>query len=272
MDNKAFSDALDYIETIRSRKSREKNEASKLSQDQKQFETTKELEREKLKELMNYHKAQLSNKNNLDPLKMELLKARIEAVKAGKNQKESPEDRMQREVDTVEKKEDVKEGSKLKTAARTLQGVREKGLKLKKLLEENPGLTGWRQGGLAMLNLSQSEALAKFDQTARRLQADMARYGSQRGGAQALKWAERAKPSNFRGNKYNMGMIDSILEDTDSEHENMASEYQSRLGKEFPIKAFGQKKGKMVKIRDNQTGQVHEMSEEEAQKLMAGGQ
>jgi hypothetical protein len=271
LDNKAFSDMMDYIETIKSRKQKGEQEKAKLEQDQKQFEANKLLEQMKLNELRQYHQGSLAQQGKFDALKADLLRARIEDLKQGRGRKETPDERMDREVETAERKENVKEGSKLVTAGRTLQGVHEKAAKLKKLLEENPGLTGIRQGTLSNLNLSQSKALAEFDQTARRLQADMARYGSQRGGAQALKWAERAKPSNFRSEKYNLGMIDSILEDVQGEHENMSDEYQTRLKKNFPIKGFGQKKGKMVKVRDNETGQVHEMTEDEANRLIAGG-
>lgn len=272
MNNKSLSDMFDYIETIRNRKTKNEQEKSKLEQAKKQFEINKEIEKLKLDELRQYHQGSLSQQGKFDELKSELLKARIEDLKSGRGRKETPEERMNREVETVEKKENVKEGSKLVTAGRSLQGVYEKATKLKRLLEDNPGITGLRPGMMSKLNLSQSKALAEFDQTARRLQADMARYGSQRGGAQALKWAERAKPSNFRSEKYNLGMIDSILEDVQGEYENMSDEYQTRLKKNFPIKGFSQKKGKMVKVRDNETGQVHEMTEEEANQLINGAE
>lgn len=153
---------------------------------------------------------------------------------------ETPEARQKREtqtrIDAATGIEDAKQASKLQTSGRDLLNLVTRAQKIKKLLDENSDLTGLRQGGLAALNLSQSKKLAEFDQTTRKLQADMARYGSQRGGAQALKWAERSKPGTFKSVDYNQGMIKSILDDSKADYDEMASEYKDRTGKEFPLK------------------------------------
>jgi hypothetical protein len=153
---------------------------------------------------------------------------------------ETPDARKQREIETkigaATGVEDAKAASKLQTSGRELQSLVSRAQKVEKLLNENPKLTGFSQGGLASLNLSESKQLAEFDQTTRKLQADMGRYGSQRGGAQALKWAEKSKPGTYKTVNYNKGMIKSILEDAKSDYQEMAQEYKDRTGKEYPIK------------------------------------
>ncbi len=153
---------------------------------------------------------------------------------------ETPEARQKREVETkiaaTQGVEDRKAASKLQTSGRELQSLVNRAQKVEKLLNDNPDLTGFVKGGLASLNLSESKKLAEFDQTTRKLQADMGRYGSQRGGAQALKWAEKSKPGTYKTVDYNKGMIKSILDDAKNDYDEMAQEYKDRTGKEYPIK------------------------------------
>lgn len=153
---------------------------------------------------------------------------------------ETPEERQKREVqthiDSAKGIEDAKQASKLESSGRELQSLVKRAQKIKNLLEKNPNLTGLLKGGLASLNLSQSKDLAEFDQTTRKLQADMGRYGSKQGGVQALKWAEKSKPSTYKQPSYNIGMINSILEDAKSDYDQIENEYKERTGKEYPFK------------------------------------
>lgn len=152
---------------------------------------------------------------------------------------ETPQERQQREtqtkIDVATGTDNAKTASKLVSSGRELISLVDRAKKVKDLLDENPGLTGWLQGGLASLNLSQSKKLAEFDQTTRKLQADMGRYGSQRGGAQVLKWAERSKPGTYKSVDYNQGMVKSILDDAKADYVEMAREYKDRTGKDFPV-------------------------------------
>lgn len=176
---------------------------------------------------------------------------------------ETPDARKQREIETkiaaTQGVEDTKAASKLQTSGRELQSLVNRAKKVQKLLNDNPSLTGLRQGGLASLNLSQSKQLAEFDQTTRKLQADMGRYGSQRGGAQALKWAEKSKPGTYKTVDYNKGMIKSILDDAKNDYDEMAQEYKDRTGKEYPIKFPEMPKTSVTKEQVNEENIRHTM-------------
>lgn len=179
-------------------------------------------------------------------------KVTVQNLAAPGTEKETPQQRQQREtqtkIDVATGTDNAKTASKLVTSGRELSSLVNRAKKIQDLLSENPGLTGWLQGGMASLNLSQSKKLAEFDQTTRKLQADMGRYGSVRGGAQVLKWAERAKPGTYKSTDYNLGMVKSILDDAKEDYVEMSREYKDRTGKDFPvefpeIKSMGESNG-----------------------------
>lgn len=258
LHNEAFSDALDYLEKIRERKQKGEQEKAKLAQDQKQFDVNKTLEEMKLKELREYHQGSLAQQGKLDPLRMELLRARIEQARSkGEEVKLSPQERTQ--------------SMKLLEAGRSLKSVLEKAQGIDLLLQENPNLTGYKAGFKSMLNKPGGK-VAQLIEKSGNLQSAIGRLASQRGGAQVLKWAEKVKPSVWKDVQSNLGMTSSILEDTGADFEEVKNEFEALTGKPFPIQMpTGKKKGKKVKVKDNQTGEIHEMSEEEAKKLIEGG-
>jgi hypothetical protein len=219
-DNPQFKDVMDYLETIRQRKGKQAQFEQEQQRLQDQFGQTKQLEMQKLAELAKYHQATLNQNESLNPLKVDLLKARIEALK-NSGSKLSPQEKTQ--------------SMKILESGRSLKSMVDKANKIDELLDTNPDLTGILQGASSSLNLSNNEKLAEFDQRTRKLQADMARYGSQRGGVQALKWAERSKPGVYRTHNYNKGMIKSIQEDAQSDYNELKQEYEDLTGKPYPI-------------------------------------
>lgn len=247
--NEAFKDVMDYFEEIQKRKAMQ----AKATQEN-------QMEQQKLNSLNEYRQSQLAQSAGMKPLQMELLRARIADLKNKKAEvKETPEEKAQREVDIYTKKEGAKEGIKIKTSARNLKEMTDRALKLRKLIKENPGLTGWLPGLKASMNISRNPKLGEFQQTATKLQADMGRYGSTRGGAQALKWAERAKPSNYKDTGFNLGMINSILEDANADYKELGKEHEDYTGKslgiEFPNTSettLMYKKGKKYNIPTDQ--------------------
>ena len=186
---------------------------------------------QKIQEMMEtakYHQGllgiQQQEQNRLgaeSPLKMELLRARIEQAKnIQNNPKLSAQERTQ--------------AMKLLEAGRSIQGIATRGHKLSSLLEENPQLTGWIPGTKAAFNRP-GEKLGEFIPTTAELQAGIGRLASQRGGAQVLKWAERVKPSAWKDVESNKGVVNSLLEDAKSDFEETKNEYESLTGQSYPI-------------------------------------
>ena len=129
-----------------------------------------------------------------------------------------------------------KEVFKMQESGRALQSLVNRAEGIKKVLTVHPEATGKIAGGRELFNLSNDKNLAAVIPKMKALQADMARFGSTRGGAYALKWAERAKPSTFRSGEFNISMIDSIVEDAKNDYDELAGEYKEMTGKDYPIK------------------------------------
>ena len=273
LNNDAFKDVMDYFEQIQKRKALAQQAEKELAQKEKQFGQTfeqgrtefaenKALEREKMAELAKYHQQQLAKQSTLDPLRAELLRARIEQARSkGEEVKLSPQEKTQ--------------SMKLLEAGRSLKSVVERAHGIDALLEENPSLTGYKAGFKSLLN-KPGKKVSELIEKSGNLQSAIGRLASQRGGAAVLKWAEKVKPSVWKDVESNKGMTKSIIEDTMNDFQEAKDEYESLTGKSYPIKMPKMKStsastGKMVKVRDKETGEVKEMTLEEAQKLMAGG-
>ncbi len=170
------------------------------------------------------------------------------ALKVGPNEQEKAKIHREEAEIQEQAKANTKVSSDIRKSARELKSMHDRALKLRKMLEENPNLTGVTKGTMASANISQDKKLAEFIQTTRKLQADMGRYGSQRGGAQALKWAEKSKPGEFRSGKFNLGMINSIIEDAESDYENLNTEYTDMNQHSLPIKLHKSKQDESEKI------------------------
>ena len=164
---------------------------------------------------------------------------------------------------------DAKASSEIRKSARDLKSMHDRALKLRNMLEKNPNLTGLIQGAKASTNLSQDKDLAEFIQTTRKLQADMGRYGSQRGGAQALKWAEKSKPGEFRSGKFNLGMIQSILDDAESDYQNLNTEYTDMNKRPLSVKLQPSKKDESNDVV-NLNGKQYKFTNGEWHEVMGG--
>lgn len=156
---------------------------------------------------------------------------------------ETPEQKSARQIQektqVAQNLENQKAASKLESSGYELNKLAARAIKIKNILEKNPDLTGWLPGMAFTTNMSKNPALAELVQTAAKLQADMAKYGSQRGGAAVLKWAEKAKPSVYKQTSFNLGMVNSIIEDAINDFDEAATEYKRRTGKKYPVKFPG---------------------------------
>jgi hypothetical protein len=252
-----FGDALDYLEKIRKRKSDLQQTQNEATEKKREFEINKALQQAGLNETHQFHQQSLAQGNQLKPLQMQLLQARIDAAnKSGQEIKLSPQERAQ--------------SMKLIEQGRSIKSVLDRTHGIKKLLDENPDLTGYGTGFKALLGKPGGK-VGEFIEKAGNLQSAIGRVASQRGGAAVLKWAEKVKPGVWKDTATNKGMVSSILQDSGSDFNEAKDEYEALTGKPFPIKMPTGGSGKKVKVKDNQTGEVHEMDEEEAKKLMEGG-
>ena len=194
-----YKDVMDYFETLQKRRSDQLQKAKELAETQREFGINKGLEQQKLN----------------------LLKQKLDIMRENAN---NPKLSAQEKVQAM----------KLVDAGRSLQSVAHRANKLSNMLETKPGATGWIPGAKEALGFG-SEDTSEFNQTAGMLQADMAKFGSQRGGAQALKWAERVKPGKYKSNISNKGYIKSIIDDSNSDFEDIKNEYETLTGRPYPI-------------------------------------
>jgi len=267
--NDMFKDVMGYLEKIQERKAMEKYRQQTLEQQQSQFDTNKNIELQKLAELANYHKGLTSNAAALRDLRMDLLKEKIlQARRAG----ETPEEKMQREIKTrttvSENVEGNKEGNKIKNQIRSLINLSNLTNDATSILNENPNLTGIGSGLSTKFNLSNNPALGKFSTITGKMQAEIGRYASQRGGIQSVKWAEKIKPSEWKSENYNYGMLDESQQNIIDEYNSLASQYKDITGKDINLKLPSfMKKQKTLKIMNKKTGEIKYVSEDEAKKL-----
>ena len=111
---------------------------------------------------------------------------------------------------TGEKNVDAKEASKIREQAAALINSGNLVQQGYDLLDTNPDLTGIGSGLVEKFNLSNNPDLGKFTTVTGKLQAELGKYASQRGGIQAVKWAQSVKPSSWKPEDYNYGMFEGI--------------------------------------------------------------
>lgn len=202
-NNDPFKDAFDYFEQIQKRKSLAQQSQNELAEKQREFGMTNALDQQKLAEISGYHKAMLDLKSNGGPNKLTA--------------------------------QEQNQAMKLLEAGRSIQSIASKGHKLKGILEKNPNLTGWGSGIKSLVGAAGDE-LGGFNETAGQVQAGIGRLASQRGGAQVLRWAEKVKPGAWKSVKTNQGMVDSMIDDAQSDYNEAKSEYEDLTGKPYPVK------------------------------------
>lgn len=201
MSNEPFKDVMDYFEQIQQRKAQ-----------QQQFGQQLDLDKQKL-----------AQSGKFDALKQQLLLAKIAAAnRSGTN------------AGKTLSAQERSSAMKLLDAGRALQGMRNKSLKLKQLLKENPNLTGLG-GGLKTLFGVPGESLGTFNETAGNLQADFGKLASRYGGAQVLKWAGKVKPGEWKDVDSNLGYVNSIYDNAGSDFEDIKNQYEDITGKPYPL-------------------------------------
>jgi len=95
---------------------------------------------------------------------------------------------------------------------------------------------GMELDGLAeKFNLSNNPELGKFTSVTGKLQAELGKYASQRGGIQAVKWAQSVKPSSWKPEDYNYGMFEGIEKNLKDDYATLNTQYKAATGQDLPV-------------------------------------
>lgn len=103
------------------------------------------------------------------------------------------------------------------------------------VMDEHPDLTGIGTGLANKFNLSNQKGLGKFINVTGKLQAELGKYASSRGGIQAVKWAQSVKPSEWKPEDYNYDMFDAIGTNLKDEYNTLNQQYKAATGQDLPI-------------------------------------
>lgn len=241
IDNPQFKDVMDYFEQLQKRKAQQQQFAEEQKRLKEQFGQTKELENKKLEELIRFHQGTLNQNAQTKPLQMELLKARIEALKNPTKTvaKETPEERQQREVSTAKsKKEDELNLKKIEEYLSAGDIVNKYSPNLETihgLLTEDPWTTG-NIAGVKNLAHMGGEHQGQFNAATLPLVGKLAKDISQRGGAVAAGMATAGKPSLWQSNATNLGLTKQLIEESLNTYNEAKKGYEELTGKSYPKK------------------------------------
>lgn len=104
------------------------------------------------------------------------------------------------------------------------------------LLDKNPGLTGIGAGLKSKFNVSNNPDLGSFTTVAGKLQAELGKYASQRGGIQTVNWAASVKPSAWKPEEYNYGMFKGLQSSIENDYKTLNEQYKAASGgKDLPV-------------------------------------
>jgi hypothetical protein len=170
---------------------------------------------------------------------------KVVATKGGPNTEEKAEIGLNVAERREESKAHVKQNTEAETSGTSLAKSARYLRQLKQILEENPGLTGPGASFSSKLGLSKNKQLGKFKEISGKLQAEIGKYASQRGGIQSVNWAASVKPDIGNQPEMNLGMIEAALEGIGEDYKDISDQYGKRnKGKRFPVELPGEEKEK----------------------------
>lgn len=129
----------------------------------------------------------------------------------------------------------AKEGSKIRDQATALINSANLVNQGYELLDNNPDLTGIGSGAADYFNLSNNPQLGTFNTVTGKLQAELGKYASSRGGIQAVKWAGSVKPSQWKPEEYNYGMFEGIERNLKDDYATLNAQYKAATGEDLPV-------------------------------------
>lgn len=161
-----------------------------------------------------------NEEKKLTPLKMDLLKAKIEqALREKYNRPNATQ---------------LKSKEGLQTQADSLFEALNKYKNLHNMLVKNPNLTGFKEGLASKIGFEISPGAAEFKNTSGELQAALARGLSARGGIQAFKAASTMKPDVGSQGNYNMSMIKAGIRNSLDHLDVINSHHRELTGQDLP--------------------------------------
>jgi hypothetical protein len=219
-----------------------------------------------------------AREQNEEPVNLKLLEAKIQAEKALANQrnnpkssvnKETPEEKMNREVKTADVKAENastrKKLDKIEQQADELSTKMQRAVNAHNILSKNPNAVGYTSAGKYYTGFG-DEDTASLNEIFGLMQADLAKEYSQRGSVYGTKLAGNRKPNLRYQSKQNLGLLGEINKDYYQRYKAMERDYK-RLsgGKELPIPL--NEHYKMVKVRSPK-GDVYIKTPSEARQLL----
>lgn len=174
----------------------------------------------------------LEHKPTEQKLNDELIKARIQQATRPKAGALTPEEKTKQQMDVEKGKRDLKKKDEIEQLAKHLiatgsdvQGIND--------LLGRANFTGLIGGLLSKVGLGGKE-MGEFNERANRLQGELARKISARGGAVAAQIAAKGKPSEWSRRGYNLGITKSMQENIEREFKQLKDEYKDLTGEELP--------------------------------------
>lgn len=129
---------------------------------------------------------------------------------------------------------DIKRTKEIEALAKQLKHTAEDVAGIQGLLKDDKSPTGVIQSLKNKAGFG-SEEIGQFNEKALRLQADLARLISSRGGAVAAGLAAQGKPSSWRSHSYNVGITTSMQDRIEREFKDLQDEYRRiSNGRELP--------------------------------------
>lgn len=211
IDNFKFDDVFDYLETMRKRQALQQEAAQRLSQEKNQFDVKTNLEKQRI-----------AQEGALNPLKMELLKARIEEARKNAAKPELS-------------KLDEKRLADIESKAGDLRAKMANSADASAILEKNKNVTGNLPALQTWAGIGSGDAGALNDIFGS-MQADLAKDYSGRGSVYGTKLAGNRKPNMRYGYNQNIGILNEIDKDYYRRYKQMQADYKRISGGEdLPI-------------------------------------
>ena len=142
--------------------------------------------------------------------------------------------------------------------------------KAKEVLDRNKGknLTGLHNLVGKQTKLLHNKDLNILNTQFGLMQAELAKYVSQRGGIQAVKWASTVKPDILNNDDANIAMVDQVLENTKTDFDSESDRYKSLVKHEPHLKypKIGEERRSFT---NQKTGETKLLTRAEAEALGA---
>lgn len=240
----------------------------KLMQDYNTGKITADLLNKAMNHLSNQQASGGGQEDDYDPITAGILKKTTGIDLYARSPKQKIQDELKKESAKLDLKEQKEFGKKYRESLNALKSSIQNERTVEDVLKRVH--TGILPSIFAKTPFGGS-GLGELNEPATRMQAELGRAISQRGGQGAAELAAQGKPSQWRSNAYNEGILKSIRRRQASEFMSMKDEYESTTGKPFPhkLKDLFKIKGGHVKMSLN--GKVKKVPADRIEEFLAEG-